>query len=354
MRNRTIFIILFIVAALALIKIFFLQPENSAPQQGGGQNQKPQAAAVTGFVATPSLLENNISSSGTVFAYEEVDLRPEMSGKLVSVLFTEGTTVAKGQLLAKINDADLQAQLKKLNLQYKLAKEREGRVKGLLDIKGISQEEYDVAANELETIEADMEFTRAQIAKTEIRAPFNGKIGLKSVSEGSFVNNTNVIASMQQTDLLKIDFSIPEKYAALVKVGDTVKFSVEGVNQKMNARVAAIEPRIDAQTRNIMIRAVYKNSGTNVYPGAFAKVELITGKKQALMIPTESVIPEMKGNKIFVVKGGKSMPVKVETGLRSEDKIEILSGLNAGDTVITTGIMSIKPEMNVKIIQLKK
>lgn len=353
MRNKTIYIILFIIAALALIKIFFLKPENAGPPSAGG-NQKAQTVTVTGFVAAPSLLENNISSSGTVFAYEEVDLRPEMSGKLVSVLFTEGTNVTKGQLLAKINDADLQAQLKKLNLQYKLAKEREGRVKGLLDINGISQEEYDVAANELQTIEADMEFTRAQIAKTEIRAPFNGKIGLKSVSEGSFVSNTNVIASIQQTELLKIDFSIPEKYAALVKVNDTVKFSVEGINGKMNARVAAIEPRIDAQTRNIMIRAVYKNSGTNVYPGAFAKVELITSKKQAYMIPTEAIIPEMKGNKIFVVKNGKAMPLKVETGLRSEDKIEILSGLNPGDTVITTGIMSLKPEMNVKIIQLKK
>jgi membrane fusion protein (multidrug efflux system) len=353
MKNKTILIIIFSIAALVLIKIFFLQPENTTPPQGGAQ--KPQAAAiVTGYIANPIMLENTISSSGTVLAAEEVELRPEISGKLVSILFKEGTTANKGELLAKINDADLQAQLKKLNLQYKLSKEKEGRVKGLLEIKGVSQEEYDVAANELETIEADMDFTRAQISKTEIRAPFNGKIGLKSVSEGSFVNTTNVIASMQQTDLLKIDFSIPEKYAAMVKVGDTVKFSVEGIHKKLNARVAAIEPRINAQTRNMMIRAVYTNADGSVYPGAFAKVELITDKKQAFMVPTEALIPEMKGNKIFIVKNGKSMPLKVETGERSDEKIEILSGLNAGDTVITTGIMSMKPEMNVKIIQLKK
>jgi membrane fusion protein (multidrug efflux system) len=353
MKKRTIIIIIFIIAALALIKIFFLQPEQTGqPQNGGGQ--KPQSAVVTGYVAMPALFENTISSSGTVLAAEEVELRPEISGKLISILFKEGTNVNKGELLAKINDADLQAQLKKLNLQYKLSTEKEGRVKGLLDIKGVSQEEYDVAANELQTIEADMDFTRAQIAKTEIRAPFSGKIGLKSVSEGSFVSNANVIASMQQTDVLKIDFSVPEKYAALVKVGDTVKFSVEGITQKMNARVAAIEPRINAQTRNIMIRAIYTNTGGTVYPGAFAKVELITDKKQSFMIPTEALIPEMKGNKIFVVKNGKAMPLKVETGERNDAKVEILSGLNAGDTVITTGIMSLKPETNVKIIQLKK
>jgi len=299
-------------------------------------------------------LQNNIYSSGTILAAEEVQLRPETSGKLIAVLFKEGTTVNKGELLAKINDADLQAQLKKLNLQYKLAKEKETRIKGLLEIKGVSQEEYDIAANELETISADMEFTKAQIAKTEIRAPFSGKIGLKSVSEGSFVNNTNIIASIQQTDLLKIDFSIPEKYASVVKVGDTVRFTVEGIKEKQSATVFAIEPRIDAQTRNIMIRAIFKNSSSNVYPGAFAKVELMASKRQSIMIPTEAVIPEMKGNKVFVVKNGKASPVKVETGIRSDAKIEILSGLNQGDTVITTGIMSLKPEMNVKIIEIKK
>jgi membrane fusion protein, multidrug efflux system len=352
MKNKTLIIIIFIIAALVLIKIFFLKSENPDPSKNPAQ--KAAVAAATGFIANSTMINNNIYSSGTVLAAEEVELRPEMSGKLISVLFKEGTNVSKGELLAKINDADLQAQLKKLNLQYKLSKEKEGRVKGLLEIKGVSQEEYDVAANELETIQADMDFTKAQIAKTEIRAPFSGKIGLKSVSEGSFVSNSNVIASIQQTEILKIDFSIPEKYAALVKVGDTVKFSVEGIKEKLNAKVAAIEPRINVLTRNIMIRATYINSGSNVYPGAFAKVELIASKKRSFMIPTEALIPEMKGNKIYVVKNGKAAPVKVETGLRTDSKVEIISGLNEGDTVITTGIMSIKPEMNVKIIQLKK
>jgi membrane fusion protein (multidrug efflux system) len=352
MKNKTLLIIISIIAALVLVKIFFLQPENKEPQKGG--DPKAQIATATGYVAQPVMLENNIFSSGTVLAAEEVELRPETSGKLVSVLFKEGTTVNKGELLAKINDNDLQAQLKKLNLQYKLAKEKEGRVKGLLDIKGVSQEEYDVAANELQTIEADMDFTRAQIAKTEIRAPFSGKIGLKSVSEGSFVSNQNVIASIQQTDLLKVDFAIPEKYSSLVRVGDTVKFSVAGIKEKLNAKVAAIEPRIDAQTRNFRVRALYINTGSSVYPGAFAKVELIASKKQSLMIPTESVIPDMKGSKVFIVKNGRAVPTRIETGFRSDATIEVLSGLNTGDTVITTGIMSMKPDIRVKIIQIKK
>jgi membrane fusion protein, multidrug efflux system len=353
MKNKTTYIIIFIIALLIIIKMVFLQPENSSQPPAGPQ--KSQTAQVNGFVVSPITIENKISSSGTILANEEVELRPETSGKLVSVLFKEGTSVKKGQLLVKINDADLQAQLKKLNLQSKLAKEKETRLKGLLEIKGLSQEEYDVAANELQTLEADMDLAKAQIAKTEIHAPFDGTIGLKSVSEGSFVNNSNVIASIQQTDLLKIDFSIPEKYASIVSTGDTVKFSVEGIREQLSARVFAIEPKIDAQTRNIMIRAIYTNSTGKVYPGAFAKVELISNKKKSsFMIPTEAVIPELKGNKIFVCKNGKAMPVKVETGIRSESKIEIVSGLNDGDTVITSGIMSLKPETNVKVALLKK
>ena len=352
MKKSTLIIIVIVITILALIKIVFLKNEDQAPMQGN--NQKPSSALATGYVAMPLVVENNIYSSGTVLAAEEVELRPEMSGKLVSVLFKEGTNVNKGELLAKINDADLQAQLKKLNLQYKLAKEKEGRVKGLLDIKGVSQEEYDVSANEIATIEADMDFTKAQIAKTEIRAPFSGKIGLKSVSEGSFVTNANIIASIQQTESLKIDFSIPEKYAALIKTGDTVLFSVEGIKEKLQAKVAAIEPRISSDTRNIMVRALYSNKEGRIYPGAFAKVELIASKKQAFMIPSEAVIPDMKGNKIYIVKNGKAKSVRVETGIRTDAGIEIISGLNAGDTVITTGIMSIKPDMNVKITQLKK
>jgi len=354
MKLKNIILIVVIIVGLVIIKLLFLQPENAGPSKAGGP-PKDQQTNVTGFVVHSEELENKIYSSGTVMANEEVILKPEVSGKLVSILFKEGSNVTKGTLLAKINDADLQAQLKKLTLQLKLAKEREGRLKGLLAIKGVSQEEYDVTANQLQTIAADMDYTTAQIAKTEVRAPFNGKIGLKQVSEGSFVTNSTVIASMQQTEVLKIDFTIPEKYAFITSVGDLVHFTVENQRTSFTAKVYAIEPRIDQQTRNITIRALYNNSSTNIYPGSFAKVELTANKKQSTyMIPTEAVIPELKGKKVFVCRDGKAIPVKVETGTRTDAKIEILTGLTAGDTVITTGMMSLKPEASVKVLEVKK
>jgi membrane fusion protein (multidrug efflux system) len=349
MKLRSIFIIISIILALILIKIFFLKDTNSTLPKAGAN--KAQIVNVTGYVVHPQALDNKITSSGTVMANEEVELRPEVSGKLTHIYFREGMSVQKGTLLAKINDADLQAQLRKLQLQLKLAKEREARLKGLLDIQGVSQEEYDAVVGQSQSITADIDFTKAQIAKTEIRAPYNGKIGLKQISEGSFVSSVNLIAKIQQTDVLKIDFTIPERYTSIVAVGNMIDFTVENQQGHFAAQVFAIEPKIDQQTRNITIRAVYRNAHSTIYPGSFAKIELSANKSEsALMIPTEAVIPELKGKKVFVNKSGKAIPIKVQTGIRTDSMVEILTGLNDGDTVITTGIMSLKPEAAIKII----
>ena len=353
MKPKTLIIVISAVVVLAAIKLFFLMPENKNPTKGGAPGG--QVANITGFIVKSELFETKIFSSGTINASEEVALKPEVSGKLISILFKEGSLVSKGTLLAKINDADLQAQLKKLNLQLKLSKEREVRLKALLEIRGVSEEEYNEAANQLQTIAADIDYTKAQISKTEIRAPFDGKIGLKQFSEGSFVTNNSIVANLEQTDLLKIDFTIPEKYASVINTGDTVIFRLDNQKGDFIAKVFAIEPKINEQTRNISIRAIYDNSKTNIYPGSFARVELVSEKKQAtFLIPTEAVIPELKGKKVFVFKNGKAMPVKVETGTRTEARIEIINGLSEGDTLIATGIMALKPETSVKIIAFKK
>lgn len=353
MKLKTILMITLIVAALVLIKIFYLKPKESGAPKGGAS--KPQAVNVTGFVVASQLMENRIYSSGTVLANEEVVLHPEVAGKLVSVHFREGQQVGQGSLLAKINDADLQAQLKKLGFQLKLAREKSERLNGLLRIQGVSQQEYDEATNQQQVIAADMEYTRALIAKTEIRAPFAGRIGLRQVSAGTYVTPASTIATIQQTNVLKLDFTIPEKYADVVKTGDRIQFTVDNSSEKSMASVLALEPKIDAATRNLLVRAVCTDAAPGVLPGSFARVELVTEQKQAtLMIPTEAVIPELKGKKVFVSKGGKAQPVFIETGTRNDKRIEVLSGLSDGDTVIVTGIMSLKPEAPVNIIDLKQ
>jgi membrane fusion protein (multidrug efflux system) len=354
MKFRTPIIIILVVLSLLAVKFLFLKPttEKAGPKGGASKNE---AVNVTGFVARYELVRDTLSASGTVLAAEEVDLHPEISGKLTAIKFKEGSYVRKGMLLAKLNDADLQAQMRKLQLQVRLASEKMNRLKSLLDIDGVSQQEYDESSNLIQTLQADMDYVRAQIAKTEIYAPFSGRIGLRQVSAGSYVTPANSIARLQQTDQLKIEFTLPEKYASLISVGDLVNVYVTNQRASVKARVYAIEPGIQQETRSVTVRAIFVNTSNQVYPGAFARVELFSGKdREAMMIPTEAILPQLKGKRVFVSKSGLAIPLDVETGLRNDARIEIVSGLSEGDTILTTGIMSLKPESKVTIVKLIK
>lgn len=352
---KTIGWIFIVIIILGIIKITFFNPkeEGKKPMNNmKGVGMPP--TSVNMFIATAQELNNEIFATGTVIANEEVVLMPETAGKIVMLNINEGGVVNKGELLVKINDADFQAQLKKLEFQAKIADEQVNRQKQLLAIKGISQQEYDLTLNQFNTIKADMDYTQAQISKTEIRAPFNGIIGLKYVSEGSYVNNTTRIASVQQINPVKIDFSIPEKYADIIKKNDILTFTVSGNSRTYKARVYAIEPKIEQSTRTIQLRAMANNNTGDLFPGAFAKIKLPLQKiSNAIMIPTEAIIPILKGKKVFVCKNGKATETKVETGIRTEAYVQIISGIQPGDSVITTGIMQLKPDASVKAIKLK-
>lgn len=349
---RNVIILVLVIAVLVIIKIKFF-PTNTPqamPQQG-----KTMPVNVTAYIVKPEKLDNKIYISGTLLSNEEVTLMPEVAGKVLSIAFKEGSLVKKGDLLVKINDEDLQAQLKKLQLQEKLASEKEGRQKKLVAINGISQEEYDASLTQLNSIAADIEVLRAHIAKTQITAPFDGKVGLKNISEGSYVTPGTQIATMQQSDPMKLDFYVPEKYASLVKVNSKLTFSTEVGNEKHDAVVMAIEPKVDAATRTIQVRAKTENKNGNLFSGSFVRIEFsLAETENALMIPTESIIPILKGQKVFVSRGGKAEEVKVETGLRSENKVQILKGLTIGDTVIATGIMQLKVGSPLNISSIKE
>ncbi|HEY4799974.1 MAG TPA: efflux RND transporter periplasmic adaptor subunit [Bacteroidia bacterium] len=352
-----VFIAIVVIAVLAIIKIKFLTVDAPPAMQKPGKNQ---TSTVTAYVVKPVVLDNKIFSTGTVLSNEETVLVPEVAGKIIAINFKEGSRVSKGDMLVKINDADLQAQLKKFGVQEKLAAQNEAREKKLLDINGISQAEYDAALTQLNTVKADIELTQAQIAKTEIHAPFNGTIGLKYVSEGSFVTPTTAttaaikIATLQQIDPVKIDFSVPEKYSSAVQLGDSVLFTVQGSDEKFKGEIYAIEPKIDLSTRTIQLRAICQNRNGKIFPGSFAKIDLILKKtSNTVLIPTEALIPELKGQKVFLCKNGRARSQKVETGIRLPEKIQITNGLQAGDTVITTGIMQLRDSSLVKIISVK-
>ena len=348
----TIFIIVFLVAIIAYPKIkpLFSSKSGGGPASGGPSMQSggQQILNVSGFLIAPAQLNEMINSSGTILPDEEVDLSFETSGKIVGINFTEGTRVKKGDLLAKINDRPLQAQLLKLQAQRKLAEEKEFRQRSLLDKDAISRESYDQVATELQELEADILLVQARIAETELKAPFDGIIGLRMLSEGSYASPSTKIVRLVKVSPLKIEFSIPERYAGELKPGFPIEFRIDGNNQVFRASVYAVDPKVDINTRTIMVRALYPNTREELKPGRFASISLRLAQiDNTIAIPTEAVIPEMDGEKVFVYKSGKAFSVKVTTGLRTESLIQIQEGLNFGDTLLTSGILQLRQDLPV-------
>lgn len=346
-RNKIIFSIIGIAVVFLLIYFKVKSPE--AKHQTAGKTKIP--TLVNAYLVSTQMLDNNVFATGTVIANNDVTLTSEVSGKVTKLLIDEGSKVKTGQLLVKLNDADLQAQLMKLKFQEKLAQENEFRQKKLLEAKGISQEEYDATLNALNTIKSDVELLKAQIDKTEIKAPFDGVIGLKYVYVGSYVSPSVKIASIQDIDPVKIDFSVPEKYGSYIHKGDVIDFTIQGSVDQNTGKVYAIEPKVDIVTRTIQMRAVCTNSEGKIFPGSFAKIHLVLSKiDNAVLIPTQAIISVLNGKRVYKYKNGKAIQQDVETGIRTDTQIQITSGVSAGDTIITTGFMQLRPGDKVRIM----
>ncbi len=349
MKIKHIVYALIIVGIGALIFYRISDNKKSEEKNSKGPGGKT-ALNVSGIVLKPQVFLDNLSLSGSIEANEQVDIRSEISGIVESINFQEGTMVSKGQVLFKVNDIELRAQLANVKTSQGLASENERRAKLLLEKEAISQEEYDIASADFKSSKAQTQLIQAQIAKTTVRAPFSGKIGLRAISNGTYVTPTTPIAKLVNTSQLKITFSIPEKYASQMKVGNALSFTTAGSTEKFDAKIYAIEPEIEVATRTLKVRAIAQNPDGKLYPGTFANVALpLDHIKDALLVPTEAIIPIQNGKKIFISENGKAKEIVVQTGSRTEKEILVLTGLKAGDTVLTSGVMTLKNGAPVKV-----
>jgi membrane fusion protein (multidrug efflux system) len=298
-------------------------------------------------------ISNTVEANGNIVANEYVELHPEISGRIVYLNVPEGHTIAQGTVVARIYDADLQAQLSKSKVALDLAQKTEDRYKQLLSVSGINQADYDNALNQVNGLKADIQYQEALIAKTVIKAPFSGVVGLRQVSPGAFVTAANIIATVQQVSKVKIDFTIPEEYSNLIRKGNMVDVEVDAAQQtRKKAMVIATEPQVNQTTRNLKVRAILQNGTAN--PGAFVKVFVDAGgNKKAVMIPTNSIIPDDKNSQVILVKKGKAAFVNVQTGVRESNNVEITSGINPGDSVVVTGVLFARPQSDLKIRSVK-
>lgn len=348
-------LILVAVAAVAYMlysKLF----KGDGQQQNAELAQGPlaQEVVVDVYVVSPSAYQNTITSTGTVIPNEDVELRSEISGRVTSINFEEGTKVREGELLLTVNDEEMRAQLQKLESNQTLYRDMEERQRTLLEREYISRQEYDQVSNQLVTATADIQALKATLSKAYIRAPFDGIIGLRQISEGSYVTASTPIARIVDISPVKIDFSIPGRYSQLVKEGSKITFTVEGTPEEYEAEVYAVQPNIDPFTRTLQLRALFDNKNEEVKPGAFVRVNLtLKETAEAILIPTEAIIPEATGHKVFLVKGGKAVPQMVQIGQRSETLIQILEGIAPGDTIISSGILQLRPGSDLSIRNVK-
>ncbi len=325
---------------------------SEGPVAGGGT--PPSAMSVQVHVLQGRPLVNAFTTTGSLLPNEEVELRSEVSGRVTHIRFEEGRKVGAGQVLVRINDDDLQAQLRKAEANLKLATDAAGRQQQLLAVKGVSQEAYDATVAQRTGMQAEVDNLRAMIAKTTIRAPFGGTIGLRSISEGGYVSPTATIARLAQTDPMKLDFAVPERYARQIEPGSHVAFTLEADTVTYTAEVYAVEPSVDAGTRTVKVRARTKNPHGRLLPGAFAKVDVkLETIPDALTIPAEALIPDIQGQKVMVMKGGKARSVRVDIGIRTENTVQLISNVQPGDTVITSALLAVRDGMAVRPAEKK-
>ncbi len=310
----------------------------------------PKVLSAEGFVVKPELFQNNYTTSGTLLPNEEVNIMPEIQGRITSITFTEGTSVKQGQVLARLYNEDIRAQIQKLRAQRELQMKIKNRQSELLGIGGISQQDFETTATQIQAIDADIAYSEAQLRRTSIIAPFSGRTGIRNISNGAVVTPSTIITTLQQTGNLKMDFNIPEQYRNEVANGKKIQFTVTGNQDTFVAVITALEPSANTTTRTLKVRAVVDNKNNKLGPGAFTHIILpFENNANALMIPSQAVIPTNRDKVVAVIKGGKAALVPVKIGARTSDKVEITQGLSAGDTILITGIMQVKPGMEVKV-----
>lgn len=345
MKKITIYIVLILAVSVG---IWFGTKHSTIPDISKNKRLLSPIAS-TYIIVKDTTLTRLLHVSGSLFPQDEIAIAPEISGRIKRLFINEGSFVQKGSVLVKLEDAELQAQLSKVKALIDLAEINAKREKELLKGGGTSAELLERADNTVITLQSDFQMLKAAIAKTEIKAPFSGIIGLKEVSEGSFVSPGTKISHLVNSSPIRIECSIPEKYTSLIKKNMKIQFHVYGNEQSFEAKISAINPMIDPISRTTKIIALYSNKKEECKPGAFADIEIpLSVEEKAIIIPNEAIVPDIRGLRVFLLKQGKAKPKPIEAGMRTASSLEIIKGLNIGDTVLVAGASLMKAGSRVK------
>ena len=305
-------------------------------------------------IVKPAVLKDELEITGTLEPNQQVDIVSELPRKIVRINVKDGASVQKGQLLFEMDNADLLAQLEKLHQQEKLAKLNEERLRDLIQHEAVVQQDYDQAFTNLKVLEAQIVELQVTLAKTRIRAPFSGNIGIIHVYPGAVVSVNTVLTHLEDNSQVKVDFHVPEKYAQTINTGSLQKFTVASDTRQYTAKVVAKESGVDQNTRTLLIRAVSQNPGRKLLAGQSARMQLaLHADADALMVSSQALIPTSRGYNVYIVKNEHVRLTPVDIGQRGASTVEILHGLNNGDTVVTSNLLRLTPDAQIRFASLK-
>jgi len=318
----------------------------------GGAGGVPSSTVVEAVTVRAERMPQAITAVGSLRSDESITVRPEVAGRISAIQFQEGQRVTKGSTLIKLDPAINAAEVQQARANLKLAQSKFDRAVDLSRSNFISGQARDEAENNFRVAEAALQLAEAKLAKTEIKAPFSGIIGLRVVSVGDYVREGADVVNLESIDPLKVDFRVPETYLRQVQVGQTLHVSLDALPGKtFEGKVFAVNPLVDAAGRAIVIRAIVRNADTSLRPGMFARVRLITrDDKDALVVPEQSIVPLGDDQFVFRVVDGTATRVKVDVGQRRDGKVEVVRGLAAGDLVVTSGHLKIRDGSAVKLV----
>ncbi len=334
-----------IAAAFAIGSLFLLTACGGGGSREAGSSPPPQR--LSAVVLQPEPAAFGVTATGTVLAEQQIDVQVEIAGRVTRINFREGSAVAAGQLLVELDGAELKAQADRAEANRMLAESRANRLRRDYEARAISQHEFEQSQAQWKSAEAEAALALAQWEKTRIRAPFGGIAGLREIELGSVVQPGTRVTTLQNMDSLRVEFSVPEREVGALRAGMTVRYLATGARDTLDAKVFAVESRIDPSTRMLRVRARGANPAGaggrgDVLPGAFARVIIPMRADSALWIPTEAVVQGARGSQVWVAREGRARLVPFTPGLRSPSSVEAAEGLSPGDTVFTSGLMQLR------------
>jgi len=321
-------------------------PGAGGPQGGGGRNNAP--ATVTLAAVRSERISQKLEALGNARANESVDISTKLSNIVTAITFRDGERVKRGQVLVRLDDAQARADVAAAQAALTESESQYNRSRELLDTQALSRSSFEQLEATLKSNRARLGAAQARLEDTVIRAPFSGRVGLRRVSVGTLISPGDVITTLDDTSVIKLDFSVPENFLASVREGLSIRASAPAFpGRSFTGSVSSIDSRVDMNTRSVTVRALLANEDGVLKPGMFLNVSLANDERDALVIPEEALTPEAERQYVFVVVDGKVSRREVRIGGRRPGSVEVLAGLSAGERVIVEGTQKVREGASV-------